>query len=218
MYKWISKILDFFNHNSVEKFIKIEKFNKIPFDAVCLYKDEQRLQMDIWFDWKKYEYSPIWEQIQREILITLTREYVTILHIIDTSLGYGEDEYTTANFDDKIGNIYPLYRDKVGNCLIEIMPQDCYLLNELQKESILWECDCILHIATFEERNEKGLRGNFEDAEFILSDFVDNLGFIIDVKDMETCGAWIEKVVQDICDKYECKLEYKSPIGYTSSI
>lgn len=205
--KKIGTMLKHLVNNNKEKFIKSFQSNKIPFDTVCIYKDEEHSQMDLWFDWKKYKKDQKWDLIQRDILMDLTKEFVTILHMIDEEI---TPEDITSQFDDKIGNIYPLYRKEGGECFIEIMPQDYYLLSELQSQSLLWECGYILHIATFKERNEKGLKGNFEDAKFILSDFVDNDGFIIDVKDMKQYGGWIENIIQEVCDKYEVKLEYKT--------
>lgn len=193
-------LLKKFINNCLKKTIDKKFPTKRPVDTVKFLQNKVYPQFELFVDYEKYDTGdPLWRHIQRDIIRSITEDFFVVAHLLSSQTDiYGCIE----ELDEGIGSLYPYQKNEKGEYFIEVMPHDRRLLTKIQDDDLLWECGYLLHIAVFREKQDDLNSALLDSAEFVIHSFYDNIGFEIDVNNIEKYSQMIREKISYVLENY----------------
>ena len=179
---------------------------KKPVDTVKFNQDINALKFELFVDCEKYNTGDVlWNNIQRDIILSLIEDFFVVMHLCSYQTDEDDNSYIET-LDEGMGSVYPYYKNEEDEYFIEVMPNDRRLLTKIKNDSLLWEGGYLLHIAAFGNKQKVYKEVTLKDAEFVIHSFYDNLGFEIDVQNMEEYGEVIKEKISKVLENYHIKM------------
>lgn len=177
----------------------------MSFDHVMFKKDT--LKQSYFITVETYNSGDtLWNNIQRDILVNLSKNHFTVFHLYNDS-GISN----ISQLDDKIGELYPFFESKTDEYFIEVMPNDSRFLTKVMNDSLIFQCGNLFHIAIFKEKpNLYDYSITMKNAEFVIHSFYDNLGFYIDIQNTNQDDIFVETTVKSVLNSYHIAINNES--------